>query len=110
MTVISVLLVLVCLLFIIQLAKRVEKLLPVAACFFVLPSTQLGLLLYHLVGYWTGTPVNTTSQQGSQNSVEFDGTHTTKLPILDQNQTGESHEIKTLSKDPGNSVERDEIT
>ncbi|KAI7803538.1 uncharacterized protein LOC130561507 [Triplophysa rosa] len=56
------------------------------------------------------TPVNTTSHQGSQNSVEADAFPTTKSTGLDQNQTGESHEMETLRKDAENSVAIEEIT
>ncbi|KAA0706178.1 hypothetical protein E1301_Tti021756 [Triplophysa tibetana] len=76
----------------------------------------LGLILVYSVAlmikviFIAGTPVDTTSKQGFQNSVESDETRATQWAGLDQNQTGESHEIETLRNDTGNSVEQDEIT
>ncbi|XP_056608829.1 uncharacterized protein LOC130426206 [Triplophysa dalaica] len=66
------------------------------------------LFIFPLFTHWT--PVDTTSKQGSQNSVESEGNRATKWADLDQNQTGESHEIETLRNDTGNSVKLDEIT
>ncbi|KAA0706170.1 hypothetical protein E1301_Tti023365 [Triplophysa tibetana] len=107
MTIILVLLVLVCLLFII-LSLYLYR----AVWTLMIASSVILVCVYIAVlrNGNKGTPVDTTSKQGFQNSVESDETRATQWAGLDQNQTGESHEIETLRNDTGNSVEQDEIT